>query len=353
MTSPPPAPRAIDIAYTLHMRGELAAAEARYRAIVAADPAADEAMDARNNLVGLYRDQHRWDEAEAVMRQVLAIRPEDADWRFRLGSSRLAAGDFSDGWPLFEARRGITRGRVTAPPLPFPEWRGEPVGSLLVWPEQGFGDVIQFSRYLPLVRARGISVTLVCKAPLVRLLTPLADRVVAMQSGLTLPAQDAWSLIGSLPLIFGTSLDTIPPPALAPAPREGSGIGVVTRGDPAHFNDANRSLNEAAAAELMALPGAVSLRPEDTGAADFQATAEIVAGLSAVVSVDTAVAHLAASLGKPTWILLPWLNPDWRWLRERADSPWYPSVRLVRQPAPGDWRPVLDTVKRELAGLGA
>ncbi|HLZ77240.1 hypothetical protein [Phenylobacterium sp.] len=344
MTSPP---RPIDIAYTLHMRGDLAAAEARYRAIVEA--AGDEAMDARNNLVGLYRDQHRWGEAEGVMRDALSVRPTDNDWRFRLGCSRLADGDFAEGWPLFEARRGITRGRVPVPPLPFPEWRGEAVGSLLVWPEQGFGDVIQFSRYLPLLRARGICVTLVCKAPLVRLLSPLADRVEALQNGMALPAQDAWCLIGSLPLIFGTTLETIPPSALTSSPRQGSGLGVVAKGDPNHFNDANRSLSDEAAAELMALPGAVSLDPQDTGAADFQATAEIVAGLDAVVSVDTAVAHLAGSLGKPTWILLPYRNPDWRWLRGRADSPWYPSVRLARQPAPGDWRSAIDRVKRELA----
>ncbi|MGZ6019873.1 MAG: glycosyltransferase family 9 protein [Phenylobacterium sp.] len=347
MSSPPPTYRAIDIAYTLHMRGDLAQAEARYRAIV--DAGGGEAMDARNNLVGLYREQHRWAEAEAVMRDALAVRPADDDWRFRLGCSRLADGDFAEGWPLFEARRGITRGRVAVPPLPFPEWRGEPVASLLVWPEQGFGDVIQFARYLPRVRARGIAVTLVCKAPLARLLSPFADRVVALQSGMSLPAQDAWCLIGSLPMIFGTTLATVPPPAFASAPGGGSGLGVVTRGDPVHFNDANRSLNDEAAGQLMALPGAISLRPEDTGAADFQTTAERIADLAAVVTVDTAVAHLAASLGKPTWIALPYLNPDWRWLRERSDSPWYPSARLIRQPAPGDWRSVIDAVKQDLA----
>ena len=349
--SEPPTYRAIDIAYTLHMRGDLAAAETRYHAIIEA--AGDEAMDARNNLVGLYRDQHRWAEAEGVMRDALAVSPADPDWRFRLGCSRLAEGDFAQGWPLFEARRGITRGRVPVPPLPFPEWRGEAVDSLLVWPEQGFGDVIQFSRYLPLLRARGISVTLACKAPLVRLLSPLAGRVEALRNGMALPAQDAWCLIGSLPLICGTTLDSIPPSALTRPAHQGVGLGVVTRGDPNHFNDANRSLSDEAAAELLALPGVVSLRPEDTGAADFQATAEIIASLDAVISVDTAVAHLAASLGKPTWILLPYLNPDWRWLRGRPDSPWSPSVRLVRQPASGDWRTVIDTVKQELAERAA
>jgi hypothetical protein len=235
---------------------------------------------------------------------------------------------------------------VSTPQLPFPEWQGQPVKTLLVWPEQGFGDVIQFSRYLPLVRARGIAVTLVCRPPLVRLLSPLADQVVALEDQVRLPACDAWRLIGSLPLVLQSAAP--PPPALAPASAGGRGIGVTVRGRATHFNDANRSLPDDLAAELLALPGAVSLDPADTGAKDFQETAEIIAGLERVISVDTAQAHLAASLGKPTAILLPWLNPDWRWLRERTDSPWYPSARLYRQPAAGDWRSVVDAVKRDV-----
>jgi len=339
------APRPIDIAYTLHVKGRLPEAEQKYRAIIDGDPVGQEGMDARNNLLGLYQSQHRWTEAQALIREALGVRPRDGDWSFRLATSLLAEQRYVEGWPLFEARRATSRNRVSAPQLPFPEWQGQPIKSLLVWPEQGFGDVIQFSRYLPLVRSKGIAVTLVCRPPLVRLLAPLADTVVALEDGMRLPASDAWRLIGSLPLVLGGGL---PPPALATAPKVGQGIGVTVRGRATHFNDANRSLPDDLAAELLALPGAVSLDPADTGAKDFQDTAELVAGLARVISVDTAQAHLAASLGKPTAILLPWLNPDWRWLRDRIDCPWYPSARLYRQPTAGDWRSVVDAVKRDV-----
>jgi ADP-heptose:LPS heptosyltransferase len=126
-------------------------------------------------------------------------------------------------------------------------------------------------------------------------------------------------------------------------------VGLVTRGSPTHRNDAHRSLPDALAAELRAAPGAVSLHPEDSGARDLQETAEIIAGLDLVVTVDTAVAHLAGSLGKPTWVLLPAHGCDWRWLRDRLDSPWYPSVRLYRQAAPGGWSEVVAAVRRDLA----
>ncbi|MBS0331803.1 MAG: hypothetical protein JSS35_03470, partial [Proteobacteria bacterium] len=152
----------------------------------------------------------------------------------------------------------------------------------------------------------------------------------------------------------GLSLEQIPkapylrPPAGAPA--EGGGVGVLTRGRPEHPNDANRSLGPEAAARLLALPGARSLHPDDTGAADFADTAALIAPLDLVISVDTAVAHLAAAMGKPTWILLPAFMNDWRWMEARSDSPWYPTARLFRQPAmDSGWSPVLDDVEAAFA----
>jgi hypothetical protein len=140
------------------------------------------------------------------------------------------------------------------------------------------------------------------------------------------------------------------PRPLAP----GFKVGLMTAGNPVYANDANRSLPEAAAAALFGLVARpVDLRPSQTGAADFADTAALMAELDLVISVDTAAAHLAGAMGKPCWVLLPAANPDWRWMRGRRDSPWYPSVRLYRQPAPGDWGPVLDEVAADLDALGA
>ncbi|MBL8556316.1 MAG: hypothetical protein JNL41_18725, partial [Phenylobacterium sp.] len=138
-------------------------------------------------------------------------------------------------------------------------------------------------------------------------------------------------------------------PYLRAATRPAGGrIGVATRGNPGHSNDAHRSLPADVAAELLALPGAMSLEPEATGAKDFAETAAIVAGLDLVIAVDTAVAHLAGALGRPAWILLPRIFTDWRWMEGRADSPWYPTARLFRQASPGDWSAVLAEVRRTL-----
>jgi Glycosyltransferase family 9 (heptosyltransferase) len=349
VTEPPPPHRPIDVAYTLHIRGLLPQAEAHYRQIIADDPTGAEGMDGRNNLLGLLQSQRRWADARLLIQDALAARPENGDWAFRMGGSLLRDGCYAEAWPWFEARRRVTRNRVATPPMPFPEWLGEPIKSLVVWPEQGFGDVIQFSRYLPLLRERGIEVTLVCRPALTRLLEPLVDRCVASGPEMRLPMVDAWCLIGSLPLRFGTTMTTIPPAALASIDASRGGIGIASRGSPTHFNDANRSLPAEFAAELLTLPGAISLAPEDSGAMDFADTASLIAGLDLVISVDTAVAHLAGSMGKPVWVLLPYLNTDWRWLAENLDSPWYPSARLFRQPAAGDWTSVLDAVRAALA----
>ena len=350
MTDGEPGPRLIDVGYTLHMQGRLAEAEACYRGLIADDPSGPAGMDGRNNLLGLLQSQHRWDEAQDVIRQALSVRPHDADWGFRMAASLLRDGRYAEGWPWFEARRTMGRHRVRLPEPAFPEWRGEPVKSLLIWPEQGLGDVIQFSRYLPLLRAQGTAVTLVCSPALESLLSPLVDRCVPRRAEMPLLAVDAWRLIGSLPLQFGTTLQTIPATALAKAATgSGTGIGVIARGNPNHANDANRSLPPDVAARLLALPGALGLAPEDTGAADFAATAALIEDLALVITVDTAVAHLAGSLGKPVWILLPYLNPDWRWLRDGSENPWYSSARLFRQPSAGDWASVLDAVEAALA----
>jgi hypothetical protein len=147
-----------------------------------------------------------------------------------------------------------------------------------------------------------------------------------------------------------------PPPTTETAIVDGSGrgqsarggVGVKVSGNPTHSNDGKRSLPAKVAAELPSLDGEIDLDPASTGARNFQDTAEIVAGLDLVISVDTSVAHLAAATGKPTWILLPFFSTDWRWMRGWQDSPWYPSVRLFRQGADEDWAPVIGQVRSAL-----
>lgn len=331
------AERPFETAFAHHLAGRLWDAEALYRLLIAQKGA--EAPAARNNLLGLLRDAARWPEYEAELRAALADEPRNARFAYLLGCHLLAEGRWAEGWPLYEARRAL--GGAVAPALPIPEWDGGLLERLLVWPEQGFGDMIQFARYLPVLARRGVQATLLCQPPLARLFRRAGLEAVAATPGAQIPNAGAWAFAGSLPRLLGASHDPPPPLALHGEGTARGGIGVAPRGFAGHANDAERSLPPEAAAALLALPGALSLLPEDTGAADFQASADIVAGLDAVVAVDTAVAHLAASLGKPTFVLLPARNSDWRWMRERADSPWYPSARLVRQAAPGDWSAAL------------
>ena len=207
---------------------------------------------------------------------------------------------------------------------------GEPVGSLLVFGEQGLGDQIQFSRFVAVLRDSGIDVTFACGPPLIPLFEALGVKLLPTVMGVALPRCDAWVMLQSLPCLLGTTVETVPPPLSLARGEGGGGVGLVTKGNRRHVNDMNRSLPDDLAEALGAQPGMVSLDPQDTGAADFRDTAKIIEGLSQVVTVDTAVAHLAGSMGKPTRVLLPAL-PDWRWLRDRTDSPWYPSVTLYRQ----------------------
>jgi tetratricopeptide (TPR) repeat protein len=324
--------------------GRLQAAREGYEATIAAYP---QAAPAYHNLAIVLGDLGEWARYEAVLRAALSHWPREPKFQLNLALSRLAEGDYAAGLPLFEARRGAVEGQVPTPAFDYPEWMGGPVGSLLIAPEQGLGDQIQFARYAPLLKARGIEVALACSPALARLFEPLGVRVVSRRD--PPPRMEAWTLMGSLPLRMGTRLDSVPPPIPIEAwPKTRRGIGVAVRGNPSHPNDANRSLSAAAAQALTALPGAVSLAVEDTGVRDMQETAELVAGLDLVISVDTAVAHLAASMGKPTWVLLSAIKTDWRWGREGGTTPWYPSARLFRQSAPGDWMRVIDEVKRAL-----
>jgi tetratricopeptide (TPR) repeat protein len=321
---------------------------------------------------------------EAVMsaRRALVSRPDFAQAIFVEGVARLTLGDFS-GWRGYEARWGV--GFLAAHRRSFtaPLWLGESSldgKTVLLHAEQGFGDTLQFVRYAPLLAGRGANVILEVQPELARLLSPLPGVAAVVARGKPLPRFDCHCPLLSLPLAFATELAAIPAqiPYIVPAqqdvalwrerlPRRRPLIGLVWSGERTHDNDRNRSLRLETLLPLLRTPDVtfVSLqhevRDEDAGLLqeqsaivhvgdrfrDFADTAAAVSLLDAVISADTAVAHLAGAIGKPLLLLLPF-GADFRWLRERDDSPWYPTARLFRQPAFGDWASVIEALRREM-----
>ena len=320
-----------------------------------------ETAQLHHDLGGAHKIAGRLQAAEQAFRAALALEPGRADSRWALGTVLLAQGRFAEGYPLMEARHEVATFRKRRPDLPYPEWFGEEVAGkqILIWPEQGFGDQIQSARFAPLLREMGADVTLLCSPVLFRLFGRLGVNVIAASGAVAFPDPDGWVMSESIAGRLGLTPDTLPnrPYLAVPEPirkRGGLRVGLATSGNPTHANDAWRSLPASGAARLRGLPAeVVSLHPEDSGARDFLDTAEIVAGVDLVVSVDTAAAHLAGAMGKPCWVLVPAHNTDWRWMTGRTDSPWYPSLRLFRQGAPGDWGPVLDAVEAGVARLAA
>jgi tetratricopeptide (TPR) repeat protein len=327
-----------------------------WRAAAEADPGAAEP---HHHLGVEFERQGRLAEAEAELRRALTLDAGARSTMQTLALLLLSQGRFAEGFELFEARHD--QPNLAKPPLPYPEWRGEPLKGkrLLIWPEQGYGDQIQFARFAPILAAQGAQVTLLCRPGLERLLAgSLGVEVLAAAGPVEFPDPDYWVMTVSLAARMGVTLETIPgapylrPPEPPPARTGGFKVGLVTSGSAAHVNDANRSLPPEAAARLRRLDAAiVELDPARSGARDFADTAAVVAGLDLVISVDTSVAHLAGAMGKPCWTLIPAVATDWRWLREREDSPWYPSMRLYRQARAGDWTAELDRIEVDLARL--
>jgi hypothetical protein len=332
-------------ANSLHLAGDFAGAERRYRALTKLKP-----LWAYHNLGVIYSKLGRNEEAEIALRKALESEPASAATRHTLGMVLLRMGRYHEGWPFYEARRKNLDVELTRPDLPYPEWRGEDLAGrhLVVVREQGFGDQIQFARFLPRLAAAAGKVTFVCSPNLVRLFGGLGVDLVPASEAPPPAAADFWTPDCSLGLKLDVTLDGLPgQPYLASAPlSSGGGLGVVTAGSPTHKNDRNRSLPKPATAQLLALGR--DLSPGATGAKDFQDTAEIIATLDGVISVDTSVAHLAAAMGKPTWILIPAIDSDWRWLTARSDSPWYDAARLYRQATPGKWGEVIARVTEDL-----
>ncbi|HEX9023097.1 MAG TPA: tetratricopeptide repeat protein [Geobacteraceae bacterium] len=395
-----------------HAAGDYHHAAARYRALLAEFPHLSRTA---YNLGNILKDEGRYDEAEIFFRQALAAEPElfeaalnlaftlqeqgkieEAcaaytvlarqqaelpDARFNLACLRLLNGDMPSGWEGYELRF------ATQEPVPprhesLPLWDGmcQPGLRLLVHTEQGYGDALHMCRYLPLLANAGLRVLVETTPPLVPLLARLPGVECCIPRGTMLPQIDAQIPIMSLPRLLRTTLDTIPP--LPPIDLDESALRRMARLLPASETlrvglawagrlklpvNRKRSCPASLITRLLDIPGVtfVSLQPDTPSQFrlddprllafgnelhDFHDTAALISNLDLVITIDTAVAHLAGTLGKPTWLLLPHV-PDWRWLLDRTDSPWYPSLHLFRQPAVGAWEPVIGHVRTELERL--
>ncbi len=354
----------------------------------AAPGAAKELSIAYYNRGNLALDTLDHGAALADFERALASDPDSVMANLNAALTRLQGGDFKRGWPEYEWRwrdGGLAASRRN---FDVPRWTGSAdiAGKrLLVYAEQGFGDTLQFVRYVPMAAARGAHVVLEVQPPLRRLLAGFAGAAQIVARGEPIPPVDFECPLLSLPLAFKTDLDSVPAPLgyieaeagcveawqKRLGARTGLRVGFVCSGSATHKNDKNRSIAMrnmlAIAPEDMAFACLQKeLRPSDAvflrsrtdvpffgdTLADFADTAALVANMDLVVTVDTSVAHLAGALGKPTWVLLPY-NPDWRWLLGRADSPWYPNMRLFRQKHIGAWAAVLDEVGAALRALPA
>jgi Flp pilus assembly protein TadD len=344
--------------------------------------------EAHNTFGNLLRTAGRTAEAVPCYRRAIALAPGYPDAHFNLGMALLALGDFEAGWRDYEWRWRTPQMMGAVRRFPAPQWQGEPAEGrrVLIHAEQGAGDALQFCRYAPLLAERGFHVILEVPKTLARLCRSLAGVAEIALRGEPLPAFDLHVPMLSLPLILGTTLATIPrsvpylaaEPALVAAwrarldPVIGPGrlrVGLAWAGDPSlHLParaamDRRRSLAPARLAPLFEIagvqfvslqkggppmPGEFPLIEEMSHAEDYAETAALLATLDLVIAVDTSVAHLAGALGQPVW-LLDRFDPDWRWLIGRRDSPWYPTLRIYRQPRAGDWESVLAEVVRDLS----
>lgn len=366
----------------LRVQGNLDEAIALYRQAIAFKP---DFSGAYNNLGYALQANGQVNEAIGAYRRAVALDPGDCEAHGNLGMVCLLLGDFAQGWPEYEWRQRGSRGpmRRGSPGI---MWDGSSLSgkSILLQREQGVGDTFQFVRYASKLQAAGAAVILECP-PIVRQIlerTAGIDQFVIF--GQQPPACDFYCPLLSIPGLCRTDLDTIPgqvpyiftDPALIQewqqrmAQLAGLKIGIVWQGSPEHKEDRNRSIALARFAPLAAVPGVTLITLQKgfgveqiaqlnglfpitdfKGVAEetdgFLRTAAIIANLDLVISVDTAVAHLAGAMGRPVWMLLP-TSPDWRWLLNREDSPWYPTMRMFRQTQRGNWDEVFTRVAEAL-----
>lgn len=363
--------------------GRLDAAIASFNRAISLKPDYAEAYSNRGIAL---QECKQMEAAIACFDYAIALKPDYADAYWNKSLVLLLGGNFLDGWELYEWRWLRRAFRLSKPQFSKPLWLGN--GSLegktiLLHAEQGFGDTLQFCRYAKLVAALGARVLLSVPRPLMPLLKRLEGVDALLEEGGSPPAHDYHCPLMSLPLAFKSTLETIPAPSayLYSDPDKVSRwadrlggktrprVGLVWSGRPDHNNDHNRSLSlaeltaylddrfeyvslqkEVRAADQRSLERAENLRHFGEELSDFADTAALCELMDVVVSVDTSVAHLSAGLGRATWVMLPHV-PDWRWLLDRGDSPWYPSARLFRQAKGGDWERPLARMRSDLSAL--
>ncbi|MGE0222075.1 MAG: tetratricopeptide repeat protein [Acetobacteraceae bacterium] len=339
------------------------------------------------NLSLVFTDTDNRERATACLLRALGLRHEHADGHLALAQNLLAAGDFEAGWLEYEWRNQTEAGKATMPAMTSAPWNGMriPGGRLLLVGDQGYGDTIQFARFIPMAAERVQEIVLGCSAEMGPLLRDLPGVTQFCHRWNDVPGHAAHCRLSSLPYLFGIREDTIPAkvpylkadPArvaawgekLAATLRPGSRrIGLAWTGRPTHPNDRRRSLPLERLLPLADIDGAafVSLQKPVPEAdrpllarfrgmtdishelIDFGETAAVIENLDMIITVDTSMGHLAGALGRPVWIMIP-KAADWRWMLDRTDSPWYPSARLFRQPKPGAWDEVIADVRAALA----
>ena len=364
----------------LARRGDRGAAEDAFRSALRHRPAY---VSPLVNLGTIFREEGKLEEAAHAYRQALALDPKDAQAHWGLSHVLLVRGEFAQGWKEYEWRWLLAE-HPGRPELEGEQWQGEPCGGkrITLYAEQGLGDAIQFVRYVPMLAERGARVTLLVPAPLVRLFRSVAGAGDVRSSDAGADRCDFQCSLLSLPGISGTEADNIPsrtpymqaPPAVHETWRQrceedggGFRIGLAWAGSSTHTDDARRSIGPRLLDCLQGIGGirvySLQLHDGSGGTAavkgsrliidytalleDVAETAGLIEQMDLVITVDTMVAHLAGALGKRVWVLLPFA-PDWRWLLDRSDSPWYPDARLFRQTSEGDWEEVFTRVRSSL-----
>jgi tetratricopeptide (TPR) repeat protein len=333
---------------------------------------------AQNNLCNALCDQGRFDEAAKIYRASLAQRPDDPLAHWNVGLSLLRHGELEQAWPEYEWRRRTPELGLRPVSFTQPMWDGGDLRGqrILLHAEQGLGDTVQFIRYVPQVARRGGRIAVACQPELLALLKTMEGVEEWATPGQAWPQFDVHCPLPSLPAALRTTPATIP--AIVPylsadaekseqwalrLPNGVRKIGLSWAGRPTHPHDRERSLQLERLAPLSGSAWFCSLQKGESAAQaksppmeltdwtrelnDMSDTAALIDQLDLVITVDTSVAHVAGALGKPVWVLLPFV-PDWRWMLHRADSPWYPTMRLFRQPRPGDWQTPIGQIAEEL-----